>query len=426
MTDAIQTQPKMSAFSTESHGTISYVQSLRHWLSGRSLKDYEQDVLSMLPFFPDNDDLRTTKIIDTIIDDKQNTIHEFYIENKKAVPGDERHIVIVHGYGAALGFFYKNFDSLSQIPGVKIHALDLLGYGLSSRPKFPKPSNSLETQADIINDVHESENFFVDSLEEWRKRRGIEKFALVGHSFGGYLSSIYTLKYGRSVVDKLVLVSPVGVERNDFSLSGTYARNPPKGSWEAEKAVIEEEAPNIEQEFQQSQEESVNSNIKVYAPPQLPKWAVTMWEKHQSPFSLVRLFAPFGSKIVSKWSFRRFGQSESYEDLMKLHLYSLKTFTAKGSGEYALTRVLAPGALARLPLLDRLPGKLYGIPTLWMYGDNDWMKKEAGSHCVDEINKLAKADEPKSVYKVVENAGHHVYLDNPEVFDEQVRGFLGW
>lgn len=60
------------------------------------------------------------------------------------------------------------------------------------------------------------------------KKRGIQKFVLMGHSFGGYLSCAYALKYNKTItnpmtgfksnlIDKLVLISPVGVERNKYS-----------------------------------------------------------------------------------------------------------------------------------------------------------------------------------------------------------------
>lgn len=32
--------------------------------------------------------------------------------------------------------------------------------------------------------VTEAESFFIDALEEWRVKQGIEKMALVGHSLG--------------------------------------------------------------------------------------------------------------------------------------------------------------------------------------------------------------------------------------------------
>ena len=59
------------------------------------------------------------------------------------------------------------------------------------------------------------------------KKRNIGKFILMGHSFGGYLSCAYALKYNKKIIErgislnlieKLILISPVGVERSQYSL----------------------------------------------------------------------------------------------------------------------------------------------------------------------------------------------------------------
>ena len=48
-----------------------------------------------------------------------------------------------------------------------------------------------------IKSVTDHEDYFIDSLELWRKAIGLTTpFTLVGHSLGGYLSAAYALKYG--------------------------------------------------------------------------------------------------------------------------------------------------------------------------------------------------------------------------------------
>lgn len=39
----------------------------------------------------------------------------------------------------------------------------------------------------------QAENFFLESLESWRQAQGIEVMTLIGHSLGGYLSTVSTL-----------------------------------------------------------------------------------------------------------------------------------------------------------------------------------------------------------------------------------------
>lgn len=38
-------------------------------------------------------------------------------------------------------------------------------------------------------------DYFVEAVEEWRKSSGLESFILTGHSFGGYISTLYYEKY---------------------------------------------------------------------------------------------------------------------------------------------------------------------------------------------------------------------------------------
>ena len=40
----------------------------------------------------------------------------------------------------------------------------------------------------------ETESWFIDSLEEWRKAKDLDNFILLGHSLGGYVASRYALK----------------------------------------------------------------------------------------------------------------------------------------------------------------------------------------------------------------------------------------
>jgi len=40
----------------------------------------------------------------------------------------------------------------------------------------------------------ETEAWFIDSFEEWRKAQNLSNFILLGHSFGGYVAAKYALK----------------------------------------------------------------------------------------------------------------------------------------------------------------------------------------------------------------------------------------
>ena len=55
------------------------------------------------------------------------SLNEFSVERRGETT--KENLVILHGYGAGLGFFYKNFEGLSRLPGWKLYALDMLGMG---------------------------------------------------------------------------------------------------------------------------------------------------------------------------------------------------------------------------------------------------------------------------------------------------------
>lgn len=422
------------------------------WSSSYSDEKVESRLLSCLPFWPELDGTRHAQMINTDIGNGK-FIHEFYVENKPSQSTEVasslpvRDIVLVHGYAASLGLFFENFDALLSIPGVRLHAIDLPGFGFSSRPKFPN------FKTDTKDDIFQTEDWFIDSLEEWRKRRGINQFILIGHSFGGYLSCAYALKYNKLVekaaastsgrlIDKLILLSPVGVERNKYSLLKN--EKPPKEQVTNElllKQNAQNEGVHVTDEVTANQESIVQG--KTPEPLQRDPGEATsdiedrmldtfkwLWRKHISPFSLVRKMGPIRSKMISGWTSHRFAHiyQRDPQQYQNVHDYFYRIFNAAGSGEYAITRVLDIGALARLPLLDRCPEKFVEmkLPSLWLYGDKDWMNEVAGEEMTREINRVADArKEPKlAQFGIIPNAGHHLYLDNPKNFGDVVTRYI--
>lgn len=93
-------------------------------------------------------------------------------------------LVLVHGFGGGLGIWLGNLDELAK--NHTVYAIDVLGFGRSSRPAFDKAK---ENPADA------AEDFFINSLHEWTNVMKLDKFDLLGHSMGGYISSVYALKH---------------------------------------------------------------------------------------------------------------------------------------------------------------------------------------------------------------------------------------
>ena len=386
-------------------------------------------------------------------------LNEFSVE--RTGESVDQNLVMLHGYGAGLGFFYKNFEGLSRAKGWKIYALDLLGMGRSSRPPFKIHAK------DRQGSITEAENWFVDSLEEWRKERKLERFTLLGHSLGGYMAVAYALKYpGR--LNKLILASPVGIPEDPYAVKADMPE--PQDSTLANEFVQDQEQietlPN--QNIPESLKRGDNNNFlnardkaKAAAPSSksesgdpprkpLPKWLTYLWDANISPFSLVRWSGPLGPRFVSGWTSRRFSHLPP-EEAQALHTYAYTLFKQRGSGEYALAYILAPGAFARSPLIRRIGGigrqlitpsgtstssvtstecrRETGVPVVLMYGENDWMDVAGGYAAEQKLKeekekalKDASAEERSrevgsAKVVIIKKAGHHVYLDGWQEFN---------
>lgn len=197
--------------------------------------------------------------------------------------------VLLHGYGAGLGFFYQNFLSVAQWAGrhgSSVYALDWLGMGRSARVPFTIKAK----REDVAGRVSEAESFFVDSLEEWRNKMGLEKMTLVGHSLGAYFSVVYALKYPTRV-NKLVLLSPAGVPRdpNNTLPSRELDEQDTVQGGPAEPATAAKIDEIRAEQKVEKQKESKSRRLFTY-----------LWEEGWSPFQVVRSTLFWGPMLIGK------------------------------------------------------------------------------------------------------------------------------
>jgi cardiolipin-specific phospholipase len=382
---------------------------------------------------------------------KNRALNEFSVE--RVGEEVEENLVMLHGYGAGLGFFYKNFEGLSQVKGWKIYALDMLGMGRSSRPPFRIRAKDQEGK------ITEAENWFIDALEEWRVLKKIDKFTLLGHSMGGYMAVAYALKYPGHI-KKLVLASPVGIPEDPYAVQADMPE--PEESTMGNEFTMDQETDIV------NRSNSINNNSKAKKDPPprrpIPRWASYLWDANISPFSIVRWAGPLGPRFVSGWTSRRFSHLPA-EESEALHHYAYSLFRQRGSGEYVLAYILAPGAFARSPLIRRIggvgrqplpspsppstssssttsqitpssppvPQKETGYPVLLMYGENDWMDVEGGYAAKEKLleerekalqnatEEERKRENGQAKVVIIRNAGHHLYLDGWEEFNGVMR-----
>ncbi|KAL8952830.1 MAG: hypothetical protein Q9222_001265 [Ikaeria aurantiellina] len=392
---------------------------------------------------------------------KNRALNEFSVE--RLDESKDNSLVMLHGYGAGLGFFYRNFEGLSRVPGWTVYALDLLGMGRSSRPPFRVHAK------DRQKSISEAEDWFVDALEEWRVKRKIDRFTLLGHSLGGYMAVAYALKYPGHL-NKLILASPVGIPEDPYAVNAEMP-DPSDSTLaneisQTQDAAVEDSNPKIPETAKttgdnnnflnaRSKAQKSGDNTTPNAPRKpLPKWLTYLWDANISPFSIVRWSGPLGPRFVSGWTSRRFSHLPA-EEAQALHTYAYSLFRQRGSGEYALAYILAPGAFARSPLIRRIHGvgrqmvapdgsstssvaeaqhrRENGVPVVFMYGENDWMDIAGGYAAERKITEekerllqTATAEEKRNdagfaKCLIIKKAGHHVYLDGWEEFNEVMR-----
>ncbi|KAF7353005.1 hypothetical protein MVEN_01268100 [Mycena venus] len=282
-----------------------------------------------------------------------------------------------------------------------VFAVDWLGMGRSARVPFVVKSH----RKDIPGRVQEAESFFVDSLETWRKKMQLEKMTLIGHSLGGYLSTVYALKYPERV-NKLILLSPAGVPRDPNQTTAPEREIEPPPHSSSSSSSVEVASHHKVEEVRAEQEAARPRHSRTR------RLFMYLWEEGWSPFAVVRSTFFWAPMLIGKYSSRRFsGLTE--EETRDMHDYIMHITLAKGSGEYCISHILSPGAHARMPLVDRIAA--LKIPVTFVYGDHDWMDPEGGEQSVEN---LRKAGNGQARSYIVNNAGHHVYLDNPKAVND--------
>ncbi len=108
------------------------------------------------------------------------------------VGAGDKVIFLVHGLASNAGFWRYNIPELSK--KYRVIAIDLPGYGKSQKDYYSY-----------------SMSFFADQIKKLADALSINKFVYVGHSMGGQIGIIFSLKYP-DMLDKLILASPAGFE----------------------------------------------------------------------------------------------------------------------------------------------------------------------------------------------------------------------
>jgi hypothetical protein len=158
-----------------------------------------------------------------------------------------------------------------------------------------------------------------------------------------------------------------------------------------------------------------------------------LWSANITPQSLVRMMgSKRGMAVVKRALHGRIPHLQSTDsaelDLLAAYLYHITV--APPSGEYAMNSLLEPaaskdgvGVFARQPLgggylAQSISSSLESIKVL--YGDNDWMRFNENA-ARQEIQSIeSKYDGIRAGVHIIQEAGHHLYLDNSLSFGRHI------
>lgn len=377
-TDDRITESYLTVFTNISHSLAS---SLK-WCptSEQELAKAERDLLAFLErpfkaFFVDigsgwgleSNKIRTLEMLEErkpkaiVVSTKNNEVEHTDHEagstrkKKKRVP-----IVMVHGFAAGIGTWILNLDALSATLNRKIYAIDLLGFARSSRGSF-----------DLSGDV---EGQFIDSIERWRNKMGLDKVILLGHSFGGYLCGSYALKHPNRV-SHVILADPWGIQDRQAA--------PDRGTY------------------------------------RFPIWVRVVNSIFQSfnPLAVLRASGPYGPTLVHKFrgDLREKFRPKLQDECDKFLNYIYHCNAQRATGESAFKALALPYGWPKNPLVHRLINLDPSVSLTFIYGGRSWIETAPGEFLRDCM-------EPNRVnVHTIEASGHHVYADRFTEFNELVR-----
>ncbi|CAG9858495.1 unnamed protein product [Phyllotreta striolata] len=262
-------------------------------------------------------------------------------------------LVLLHGLGAGVALWCLNLDAFANTRPV--YAIDLLGFGRSSRPNFSTNSQEAEQQ-------------LVRAVEEWRKELKLKEFILLGHSMGGFLAASYALSYPDQV-KHLILADPWGF-------------------------------PERPTEYKE-----------------VPLWIKTIAYvmKPFNPLAGIRAAGPLGPWFINRIRpdiSRKYALALDDSKLITDYIYQCNC--QNPSGESAFHAMMSDFGWAKNPMVNRIDKLKPEVPITLLYGSRSWIDHSASD--------IIKEKRMKSFFKlqVVTGAGHHVYADKPEAFNQIV------
>ncbi|XP_053677904.1 (Lyso)-N-acylphosphatidylethanolamine lipase-like [Anopheles nili] len=266
-------------------------------------------------------------------------------------------LVLVHGLGAGVALWVLNLDALAK--DRPVYAIDVLGFGRSSRPRFSSDPAVVEKQ-------------LVKSIDEWRREMNLKEIILLGHSMGGYIAASYALSYPDRL-RHLILADPWGLPEKPKDFESTV-------------------------------------KIRFWLKP------VFAISKMLNPLWPIRMAGPYGPSLVNRFRqdiVQKF--TPMIADGTDISNYIHQCNSQNPTGEGAFHSMMHDFAWAKNPMLSRIGEIKSTVPVTVLYGSKSWLLLTSPADTIKQLN-----DHSFVSVKIIEGSGHHIYADDAEAFNEMV------
>ncbi|KAK6623957.1 hypothetical protein RUM44_010813 [Polyplax serrata] len=302
-------------------------------------------------------------------------------EDSKKTP-----ILLLHGLASGVALWVLNLDSFAS--SRPVYAIDVLGFGRSSRPTF---------SADGL----EAEQQMVTSIEAWRKEMKLEKIILLGHSMGGFLAASYAIKYPDRCLSLMIFISASSADNVNGAIVTMYF-------FPRVKHLILADPWGFP--------EKPDENSPKYKHSLIIRAAAYILQPF-NPLSTVRAAGPLGQWLIEKARpdlIRKFAPVLQ-EDITTIPQYIFQCNAQKPSGESAFHAMMTGFGWAKYPIINRMDLLRRDVPITLIYGARSWVDNSAS----DKIKEIRSGTSYVNVI-VINGAGHHVYADRSETFNKHV------
>ncbi|MBI9103193.1 MAG: alpha/beta hydrolase [Spirochaetales bacterium] len=297
--------------------------------------------------------------------DDSTTLYHFSQGDPDGTP-----VLLLHGGPAAP--FSKPWPGLSEIDGYKFHYYHQRGSGESTIPferfetnNFPQNVKALDDRLGMAR--------LIEDVEKIRRILDTEKIILIGHSFGGFIATLYAIEFPERV-QKMILIEPADM----------LSFPPSHGGMEQIKEWLTDE-----------QKAEYEAYMKEY-------------------FNYRNFFKKSESELAELNS----GYGKYYFQALENHFPG-----ASSHPEEIESRTKNGGFAGHAPFFSL--GRKYDhrellhsvrAPVLVLHGKMDLFGPETGLEYVEYL--------PNGVYNEMENSSHFPFYEEPEEFSRLIELFL--